>query len=287
MKKGTRRSDIKGRLTPRRLSWFGWLWGRVLHFGKILVLAAILVVGLVWVWSDGHVNRVGQYLQGKIALAASDMAGMTVGDVIVEGRHHIDTRTLKKAIDVEPGVPMLGVDIKAMHARLTSISWVKDVQVRRALPDRIIVTITERIPIAVWSDAAGGPALIDDEGVVLTHEEIADYGPMLAVEGKGCEQEAGLLIALLKGQPDVAVRVKKAIRVSGRRWDLVLEGGMIVKLPEDDPGFALARAAKAQLQEKVFDQDLRVIDMRQTDRIILEGKPGVTRDLLLKGGNPV
>ncbi|MBU6235527.1 MAG: cell division protein FtsQ/DivIB, partial [Alphaproteobacteria bacterium] len=95
------------------------------------------------------------------------------------------------------------------------------------------------------------------------------------------------LILLLKAQPEIAVRVKTAVRVSDRRWDLVLDNGMKLRLPEDDPGFALARAARAQLQEKVFDQDLKAIDLRQTDRIILEGGSNQKRDLLLKGGNPV
>jgi cell division protein FtsQ len=159
--------------------------------------------------------------------------------------------------------------------------------VRRALPDRLVISITERLPVALWLDAVGGPAVVDDEGVVLTHENIASFGTLLAVEGKDSEKEAGKLLALLKGQPDIAVRVKKAIHVSGRRWDIVLDNDMLLRLPEDDPGYALARASRAQLQEKVLDQDLKAIDLRQSDRIILEGKPGEKRDLLLKGGNPV
>ena len=286
MKKGTRRADIKGRLTPRRLSWFGWFFGRVLHYSKIVLAIAAVIGVIMWVVAQGYLLKTGAWAQDKIAHVAAS-AGMVVGDVIIEGRNRIDNDTLKSAIDVAPNAPILGVDIDAIHARLTAISWVKAVQVRRALPDRLVISITERLPVALWLDAVGGPAVVDDEGVVLTHENIASFGTLLAVEGKDSEKEAGKLLALLKGQPDIAVRVKKAIHVSGRRWDIVLDNDMLLRLPEDDPGYALARASRAQLQEKVLDQDLKAIDLRQSDRIILEGKPGEKRDLLLKGGNPV
>lgn len=33
-----------------------------------------------------------------------------------------------------------------------SLEWVADVQVRRAWPDRLVLTIEERVPVAVWND---------------------------------------------------------------------------------------------------------------------------------------
>ena len=287
MARGIRRSEMKSRLTPRRLSWLGWFWGRVWFATKIAGVVAV-VIGLgVWVLAEGYVVKASEFVSGK-AVAASSGMGLKVADVIVEGRHYIDADTLKSTIGVKPGDPLLGVNIDDLHARLTSIAWVKTVQVRRALPDRLIIAIEERAPIALWRDAAGGPAVVDADGVVLARNNLASYGQLLAVEGKGAEKEAGTLIALLKGQPDIAVRVKKAVRVSERRWDLNMDGGTIIRLPEDDPGFALARASKAQGQEKILDRNLKAIDLRQQDRIILEGQPGdESRDLLLKDSNPV
>lgn len=286
MARGTRRADIKNRLTPRRLSWLGWFWGRLLLIGKYVALVVLVVGACLWVWGQGYAVQAGNWVHTQFASAAAS-AGMQVRDVVVEGRNRIDTETLKTAIGVEPGDPIFGIDIQEMHARLTAISWVKDVQVRRAWPDRVIVSLTERLPVALWADANGGPAVIDAEGVVLTRINTGDFGQLLVVEGEGCAPEAGNIIALLKAQPDIAVRVKKAVYVSGRRWDVIMDGGAVLRLPEDDPGYALARASRAQLQEKIFDQELKSIDLRQSDRIILESKPGSKRDLLLKGGNPV
>lgn len=287
MPRGTRRSDMKARLTPRRLSWFGWFMGRVWFALKIALCVAV-VVGLgVWVMASGYIVEAGGWTNRQM-VSLSGAMGLRVADVIVEGRNHISAQDLKQTIAVERGDPLLGIDIDELHARLMALPWVKDVRVRRALPDRLIITIDERQPVALWRDAPGGAAIIDEEGVALTRSDLGAYGTLLSVEGKGADKEASKLIALLKGQPDIAVRVKKAVRVSERRWDLLIDGGTIIRLPEDDPGFALARASRAQAQEKILDQSLKAIDLRQSDRIILEGTPGTKdRDLLLKDSNPV
>jgi cell division protein FtsQ len=274
------------RLTPRRLSWFGWFWGRVLQFVKIAaVIAAVAALGL-WITAQGYMVEAGRWAEHKLVDATGAM-GLRVADVIVEGRNRIDAERLKETIAVEPGDPLLGVDLDDLRARLTGIAWVKDVRVRRAWPDRLIVSLDERQPVALWRDAPGGPAVIDADGVVVARSDLARFGTLLAVEGPDAAQEAGALIALLKAQPDIAVRVQKAVRVSERRWDLVLAEGTVLRLPENDPGYALARVAKAQGQEKILDQGLKAIDLRQSDRIILEGKPGMNRDFLLKGGDAV
>jgi cell division protein FtsQ len=291
MAKGTRRAEMKNRMTPRRLSWYRWFLHRLLYVTKIVAGVAAVVGLMMWVWAQGYLLEATQWAHDKVAIAGA-AAGLVVEDVIIEGRGHIDTKTLKTAINVTPGTPILGVDIDAIHARLMSISWVESAQVRRALPDRLMVDLTERLPVALWLDAPGGAAVIDRAGVVLTRIDVASFGTLLGVAGRGCETKASEIIALLQAQPDIAVRVKKAVRVSERRWDLVLDGGMMIRLPESDPGYGLARAARAQLQERVLDQDLKAVDLRQADRIILENKPvknkeGEKRDLLLKGGNPV
>ncbi len=277
---------MKARLTPRRLSWLGWFWGRVWFATKIAGVVAVVLGLLVWALAQGYVVESGLWAKGKLVAASGDM-GLRIRDVTVEGRENLDARRLKTLIGAVPGDPILGVNLSALHDRLAAEPWVKTARVRRAWPDSLMIQIEERVPVAVWRDAPGGAAIIDTDGVVLAQEGLDEHGRLLAVEGNGADKEAGALIALLKGQPDIAVRVKSAARISERRWDLALEGGTILRLPEDDPGLALARASKAQAQENVLENGLKAVDLRQKDRIILESRPGDKRDLLLKSGNPV
>ena len=69
--------------------------------------------------------------------------------------------------------------------------------------------------------------------------------------------------------------VKAAVRVGGRRWDLSLAGGIAVRLPEDDPSKALARLAAFEQESGVLSRDVRLLDLRMPDRVIVRHKGDV------------
>jgi len=286
MLRGIRRSDMKSRMTPRRLSRFGWVMTQLVRVGKIFILLLLILWFGLWILAEGFLDRTENWAQGKVANVAADM-GLRIKNVDVEGRHYLPVESLKEIIAVHPGDPLLAVDLDHVKNELQKNPWVKDVSIRRALPDRIVINLTERQPLAIWLDAPGTPGVIDEDGVVLAQTGFEQFGPLLAVSGPDSEKQAANLMALLSAQPDVAVRIQKAVYISGRRWDLVMDGGTIVKLPEEDAGLSLARLSRAQEETKILDQGHKSVDLRQTDRIILENKPGDIRDLLLKDAPPV
>jgi len=58
--------------------------------------------------------------------------------------------------------------------------------------------------------------------------------------------------------------------VAQRRWNLKLDNGVIVKLPEVGADKALAALAAMQSSDDVFGKDVLAIDMRLTDRVALQ-----------------
>lgn len=284
--KGTRRADMMKRLPARSAAWWAWFAAQLWFWARIMAAGAFVAGAGFWFWSDGWAEKVSAGAQRIFATQAAHI-GFAVREVQIEGRNYIDRDTLKDVIGIAPGDPIFAIDMPALHARLMEIPWVKSAEIVRTLPDMLLIKLEERMPVAIWVDSPKGASLIDAEGVLLTQDNLASYGRLLAVMGTGAETQAYTLIMMLKGQPDIAVRVKTAKRISERRWDLVLEDGKIIRLPDTDEGLALARLAKAQSEGQLMDQDLTAIDMRQPDRIILETRPGEVRDLLLKTGDPV
>lgn len=64
------------------------------------------------------------------------------------------------------GRGLLRVPLEERRRAIEEVSWVRSAAVTRIFPDRIAVTIEERIPVAfVWTP--DGTALIDPEGVIL------------------------------------------------------------------------------------------------------------------------
>jgi cell division protein FtsQ len=91
--------------------------------------------------------------------------------------------------------------------------------------------------------------------------------PLIA--GDGAEDHVPEALALLAETRPVAERVRALVRRGERRWDLVLDRGQVVKLPETDPVLALRRVMALDASEGVFARDLEVVDLRDPARPML------------------
>ena len=67
--------------------------------------------------------------------------------------------------------------------------------------------------------------------------------------------------------------VRAATWVGDRRWNLHLEGGIGVRLPEDDPAAAWSRLAQYHRNHQVLDKNVTVLDLRIPDRLIVKTGP--------------
>jgi cell division protein FtsQ len=63
---------------------------------------------------------------------------------------------------------------------------------------------------------------------------------------------------------------KAAILVGERRWNLRLNDGLDIRLPENDLGNALATLSGLDKNEHLFAKDIVAIDLRQPDRLVVQ-----------------
>lgn len=72
----------------------------------------------------------------------------------------------------------------------------------------------------------------------------------------------------------MAQRVVAAVWVSERRWNLRLEGGVEVRLPELGAEEAWSQLADLERQQGLLERDVAMIDMRLPDRLVLRSVTG-------------
>ncbi len=265
----TRKSENSGDVdgTPRRKSVVP-LWRRRSTV-VIGVLVALNVVSgaIVWALKSGWAAE--NFANAKWALITTSIEqGFTVEDVLVTGRAETDRAKLLEALGVARGAPILAYDFEAAKARVESLPWVLHTRIERLLPDTVVVHLIERRPIALWQNQ-GQFALIDEEGEVITRENLGRFSNLIQVVGTDAPDHVGGLLELLETQPKLLKRVKAAVRVGGRRWDLMLAGGVDVRLPERGAPKALARLADFDQESGVLGREVRVLDLRAADRIIV------------------
>jgi cell division protein FtsQ len=122
--------------------------------------------------------------------------------------------------------------------------------------------------------------LIDSNGVAITDDAraMARFAHLPLVVGEGAQNAARGLVMMLAAEPEIMKRIEAAIFVGGRRWDLKMKNNVTVRLPEADMGLSLRRLAEAQGADKLLEQDLESIDLREAGRLIVRTRPGMVQD---------
>lgn len=92
---------------------------------------------------------------------------LVVRSVTVTGTRLLSPGQVIVAADVPPGTPLLRVDAGAVARRVDAIPQVASATVTKDWPDRLVIAVTERVPVMAVRMAGGGYDLVDQTGVVV------------------------------------------------------------------------------------------------------------------------
>jgi cell division protein FtsQ len=199
---------------------------------------------------------------------ATAFAGLRITDVVIEGRANTPEPLLRAAIGVAKGDPILGFSVEMARQRVETLSWVEHATVERRLPGTVVVFLQERRPFAIWQNQ-GKFVLIDRAGQLVANQNVAEFRQLPLLVGPGAPAGAATLIDALTDRPDLQKRVVAAVRIAERRWNLRLNNGADVMLPEGHEVQAIQRLMQLQQQHALLDRPLAAIDMRLADRLVL------------------
>jgi len=227
--------------------------------------ASIAVAGVIGFLVLAHLAGQGPSLRQRMGAATADL-GLTVQNIVIEGREKTPEALLKAAIGVAQGAPILTFSVSEARARIEQIAWVRSAVVERVLPGTIHIVLNERRPFAVWQNQ-GKFALIDRAGNVVTDSDVGAFADKLPlVVGVGAPLEAAKLIDTLNNYPELSSKLVAAVRVGERRWNLCMTSGANVLLPEGAETPALAKLQELETSKQLLDRPLQEIDMRLPDR---------------------
>lgn len=200
-----------------------------------------------------------------VAMKIADPRTLPIAEVRVDGNMSAtDPERLRARIAAVAHGGFFSVDVEAVRRSVESEPWVAGATVRRDWPDRLVVTIRERVALARW----GRDALLDDQGVVFRPEPAALPGSLPLLTGpEGTEHQVLERFQDLQTllQP-TGLRVGSLTLNERRAWDFtLLQGTRIVVGRHDFDGrvrrFAsdFARAIGSRIDT------VEAIDLRYTN----------------------
>ena len=262
-----RRAPAPARAKPSRFS-------RVKLRTQVRIAAAVVVLGTgLWAWQSGFVGRqVDSAVDGLFAASAD--VGLKLANVHVVGRSKTAREDILAAVALKQGEPIMSLDLEAARERLEQLPWVMEATVERRLPDLVYVTLVERKAMAIWQ-LDGSLSVVDQSGQVIAGAVADDFPGLPLIVGPGASAAAEGLFVMLATEPELSARVTAAVRVGERRWNLRIEPGIDVRLPEDGAVEAWQMLGRLDRENGLLSRDVVVIDLRQPDRLLVRPTPGV------------
>ena len=208
--------------------------------------------------------------------------GFATKRVSIMGRNKTSETKIQHALGANLGESVWAFSLDEIRDNLQELSSIRSAHVQRLLPDTIHIELEERAPAAVWQ-YEGELSVIDVDGEILTDESASDYRKLLVVVGEDAPEHLEDLFQLLSTERDLAERVVAAVRVGARRWNLQMERGVMVQLPEENPERAWSYLAQMENSQNILQKSISKIDMRMGDRVFIKMDEDEEPDLTAGG----
>jgi cell division protein FtsQ len=224
-------------------------------------LLLFLTTGVAGVVLGGHGMTV--------AAAVTSWCGLAIESVQITGQSETSEIDVLNQLALGDYPSLVTFDVDAARARIEAMPWVKEARIKKLYPDTLQIAITERSPYAIWQHDGGVVSLIDKDGKVIIDDVGERYARLPFVVGEGAETRAAEYVDLVGGVPELKDRIHAGVLISRRRWNVVLDNGVQLLLPEKDPGSALVAVAALDSQNGLLSRDIAAVDLRTSDRLIV------------------
>ena len=231
------------------------------RFAGVMGAAAFLALtGIYGVVLGGH--------SPAVLKATTSQMGFAIGEVKISGHKETSEIDLLEQLELDGATSLIGFDSDAARERVLRMPWVAAAEVTKLYPDGISVRVTEKRPYAVWQDGET-LTLIEEDGKGIVPFSDEKYLALPLLTGVGASQKAREIVSILADFPGFASRVKAYVHIGGRRWDLQLDDGVIIHLPERDLETALAEVVRLEKEQALLGRDIQSVDLRISDRMVV------------------
>ncbi len=259
-------------------------WHLPRHIGLKAMIAFFLATGVAGTLIGGHTMTV--------ASAVTAWSGLAIQKIVITGQSETSEVDIIHALGIGPFPSLVTFDVDQGRAGVAKLPWIKEATIKKLYPDTLQVRVVERQPFAIWQHD-DKIALVDRDGTVITDDIGEDFAKLPFVVGDGAAPRAPEYAELIAGVPSLKPRIHAGVLVAGRRWNVVLDNGVELLLPEQDPGAALVAVAALDGQNGLLSRDIAAVDLRLADKLVVRlGDAGAAarkamleqRDKLLKKG---
>jgi cell division protein FtsQ len=269
--------EVKKGPGPSKLSYrLSRAWAKPILRNAVLVYLPLVLVAIAG-WRVAAHDGLRGMIEAKVVDLTEQVVArpeFAVRGVAVAGGSDDLRAQVRRTLNIQPGTSSLKLDIEKLRHRVEALGAVEWATVQFDPQSILRVAVVERIAVVLFRNADKALLMLDKGGVQIGPAgPRANYPELPVILGEGAPHRVGEVLELLAAAPEIVPRLRAFVRVGGRRWDIVLDRDMVIKLPQTGSIEALSRIMALHYGEELLDRDIAVIDMRLPDRPALRMMP--------------
>jgi cell division protein FtsQ len=219
----------------------------------------------------------------SLVLVRASVRMFPVREILFSGNMHITEAELNTLAGVRPGEGLLTVSGRDVSSRLLQSPWIRTVSIRKDLPDRLMIRVSEATPFAIL-DRKGQAFLIDEKGRLLEkiHGDSVPFLPIISADPERMHEsfiEAIRLAAVIKERKIATERNRVEIIANVKapeELSLVVDS-VVIKIGRGDYEQKLERlfALEDEIRKRMVTVDY--VDLRFANRVVVKAISEVVR----------
>ncbi len=216
---------------------------------------------------------------GAVAEATTSAIGFSIDNVKVSGNLQTSEIDILQQLGLDGSSSVVFLSAANARQKLMDLPWVENAEVRKVYPNTVEIKLSERTAYGIWQHG-DELSLIEKDGKVIAPLRDNKFASLPLFVGDGAQLEAAAFAEQLSNWPDIQSRITAYICVGGRRWDLRMDNGVVVRLPEENIARAMHALSTLEQDQQVLERDIQTVDLRLPDRttIQLTADAAVRRD---------
>lgn len=194
------------------------------------------------------------------------MLGFKCESIKIEGLKYAKLEDVKAAIPIKLGSSMFVESPEHIRENIETLSWIRTAMVRRVLPNTLHIRVVEYQPMAYWQ-VSNKLFLIDNHGVIIQGEMHRNLSHLPVITGDKAAEKFPQLMREISLFPEIYNRITGAVFISQRRWDIILDGKLKIKLPEQNVKSAIQYFHALEEDHALAHKDVSSVDLRVPDRV--------------------
>lgn len=194
--------------------------------------------------------------------------GFTIKNIDIDGTKNLSRTEVLNIFADYKGINIFNVDLNKIHTEISKNNWVKNVYLKRVMPNKIKVSIIENKPIGIWQNTLGNN-ILTKEGVLISNykTDVLEMG-LPIIKSEKINQNIFKILKILKTNKQMADDIWSLSYINMRRLDLHFKQGLTVRMPSENFTKAWHLVTKLNQKYNILNLGLTEIDLRNSKQIL-------------------